>query len=183
MGPEAGVVHPDFDNPWCKSIFAEPDLERIQLNHNEKHDNEGRNSMFEYTLYSERGIRAHVSFRRPCKEPDAVHPQEDCFLLSLGDGLDGVAGRAHGGLNALILDHLSGHAAHYGSSNPIPPATATMFTDYKAPVSTPCVVLARAWAVEVSGRKVWVKAVLEDSNKRVCAVAKCLFIAAKPQKL
>ena len=62
--------------------------------------------MFEHTLYSDRGIRAHLSFRRPCKEADAIRPLEECFLLSVGDGVDGKTGRAHGGFNSLMLDHM-----------------------------------------------------------------------------
>lgn len=139
--------------------------------------------MFEYTLYSDRGIRAHLSFRRPCKEPESVDGMEACFLLSIGDGLDGKAGRSHGGFNALILDHISGHVAHYSGPNPNSPATATMTIDYKAPINTPCVILARAWLIELSGRKVWVRAVLEDGDGKVLSTAKSLFISARTEKM
>lgn len=70
------------------------------------------NSMFESTLYGERRIRAHLVFQRPCREPDSINPMEQCFLISVGDELDGKTGRAHGGLNALLLDHVAGHSAY-----------------------------------------------------------------------
>ena len=135
--------------------------------------------MFEQTLYTPRAIRVHLSFRRPSKEPNSVSQFEDCFLVSLGDGLDGQAGRAHGGFNSLLLDHISGHAAYHADPDPLSPATATMTTDYKAPIKTPCVVLARAWVVEHIGRKCWVSAVMEDGEGKAYAASKALFIAAR----
>ena len=187
MGQSDMVNHPDFaDKPWCKRVFKDPDLEFI------RHPNEttwknkngkATNTMFEYTLYSERGIRAHLSFRRRCKEADSILPWEECFLLSIGDGVDGAPGRAHGGFDSLILDHICGHCAHHASPSDLNPATATLTTDYKAPVSTPCVILARGWVIELSGRKIWVRAVLEDGDGKVLAAGKALFIAARPQKM
>ncbi len=62
------------------------------------------------------------------------------------------------------------------------PATATMTVDYKAPIDTPGVVLCRGWAEEVSGRKIWVKAVVEDGEGRVLVTGKALFIASRDSK-
>lgn len=141
------------------------------------------NTMFEYTLYSDRGIRAHITFQRPCKEPDSILPMEQCFLISVGDGVDGATGRAHGGFNSLILDHISGHSAHFANPADFSPATATLTTDYKAPISTPCIILARGWIIEVNGRKIWVRSVIEDGDGKVLAAGKALFIAARTPKL
>ncbi len=178
--------HPDFNHQWCRELLSNPDIKWSTTTDEKNASKPERvsNSMFEYTLYSDRGIRAHLSFRRPTKEPEAVDGWEACFLLSIGDGVDGMSGRAHGGFNGVILDHICGHVAHHASSfNPVSPATATMTIDYKAPVSTPCVVLARGWLVEKSGRKVWVKAVLQDGEGRPLATAKCLFILARTEKM
>ena len=57
-----------------------------------------------------------------------------------------------------------------------------MTVDYKAPIDTPGVVLCRGWAVEVSGRKVWAKAVIEDGAGKVLAAGKALFISARESK-
>ena len=141
------------------------------------------NTMFQYTLNTDRGVRAHVSFQRKCKEPDAIFDWECCFLLSIGDGVDGAEGRAHGGFNSLVLDHICGHCASHALDDDPNPATATLTTDYKAPVPTPSVLLVRGWVIELSGRKVWVRAAMEDGNGKVLAAGKALFIATKKTKL
>ncbi|KAK5165718.1 uncharacterized protein LTR77_008641 [Saxophila tyrrhenica] len=185
LGHSHIAAHPDFTHDWCKQLLANPDIRwnTVTDEKNASKPDKVSNTMFEYTLYSDRGIRSHLSFRRPSKEPEAVDGWEACFLLSIGDGVDGKTGRAHGGFNGVILDHISGHIAHNASPNPISPATATMTIDYKAPVSTPCVVLARAWLIEMSGRKVWVKAILQDGEGKAYATSKCLFILAREPKM
>ncbi|KAF1808039.1 hypothetical protein P152DRAFT_376510, partial [Eremomyces bilateralis CBS 781.70] len=132
------------------------------------------NSMFARTLYTNYGIRAQINFKRPAREADSILPYEHCFLLSIGDGLDGKKGRAHGGFSALLMDQMTGSVA-FQLFGGLPPATATMTVDYKQPIDTPGVVLCRGWAVEKSGRKVWVRACLE-SDGRILASGKALFI-------
>ncbi|KIW06784.1 uncharacterized protein PV09_02468 [Verruconis gallopava] len=173
--------HPDFQTPWCQKILSDPEIQWIKEVPKHYQNKTVTNSMFEYTLYTERGIKAHLSFYRPCKEPDAFLGVENCFLLSIGDGLDGKAGRCHGGFNSLVLDQVCGSCAHHSKPDPLPPATATMTVDFKAPINTPCVILARAWMTEITGRKMWVKGVIEDQNGTICATAKTLFVAAKNQ--
>jgi acyl-coenzyme A thioesterase PaaI-like protein len=177
--------HPDFQAEWCQKIISDPEIKWIAEVPRTYQNNTVSNSMFQHTLYTERGIKAHLSFYRPCKEPDAFLGVENCFLLSLGDGLDGKAGRCHGGFNSLVLDQVTGSCAHHSKPDMIPPATATMTVDFKFPISTPCVVIARAWMIEITGRKMWVKGVIEDKDGNVCATAKSLFVRAKelPTKL
>ena len=93
-----------------------------------------------------------------------------------------MTGRAHGGLNALILDHMTGSMSSQAMGS-FAPATATMTIDYKAPIDTPGVVLCRGWVVEMSGRKTWARAVLEDGTGKVLASAKALFISPRTQKV
>lgn len=183
MGHETIAAHPDFDRPWCKKTLADPHIQWRTVHAEGTSKENVSNSMFEWTLYGERGIRAHLSFRRPCSEPGAINAFEECFLLSIGDALDGVTGRAHGGLSSTILDHISGHAAHYADARPISPATATLTINYHRPVSTPCIVLARGWLTKYTGRKVFGKAVIEDEGGNALASATSLFILAKAEKL
>lgn len=143
------------------------------------HENpEVSNSMFLHTLYTPSAIRAQINFKRPTREPDAIISYEYCYLLSLGSGIDGKSGRAHGGFNALILDQMTGSVAAQVSGSTAP-ATATMTVDYKAPIDTPGVVLCRGWAVEREGRKTWVKASIEDGSGRVLAAGKALFVSPR----
>ncbi|KAK0342850.1 hypothetical protein LTR91_010353 [Friedmanniomyces endolithicus] len=174
--------HPDFQAlPWTQRLLASPNLTIIPENNTEDMT---PTAMFNTTLYRPGAITAHLSFSRPATAPDALHSgggsvNEQCMLLSLGHALDGKPGRAHGGFNSLVLDQLCGKAAHYSAPNTIPPATATLTVDYRAPVGTPCVVLGRAWVVEVTGRKIWVRGVIEDGEGVVLASGRALFIAGR----
>ena len=184
--PRTMRYHSDFDRPWCQMILSDPNVEWQKQTHELQAKEDGRpttNTMFQRTLYTDSGIIGHLSFRRACSEPEAIFPWEECFLISVGDGIDGAQGRAHGGFNSLLLDHICGHCAAHTLDNDNAPATATLTTDYKAPVSTPCVILCRGWVIEHSGRKVWVKAVIEDESGKVLAAGKALFIASKKPKL
>jgi acyl-coenzyme A thioesterase PaaI-like protein len=121
-------IHPDFETEWAQDVISNPDnrwaKETVQIS--SPQDTAVSNSMFQHTLYTPRGIKAHLSFYRPCKEPDAFLGMESCLLLSIGDGLDGKAGRCHGGFIGLVLDQVCGACAHNSMAEPLPPATATM---------------------------------------------------------
>lgn len=176
MGGNNARDHSDFQAPWTQKLLSNSDIrwtEQVPRRDNIT------NSMFEKTLAAPDCIKAHLSFNRPTEEKDAIQPHEECFLMSIGNGVDGKAGRAHGGFDGLILDQISGSCAHHARPDVIPPATATMTVDYKLPVNTPCVVLARAWLIETSGRKLWIRAVMEDAEGRILAAAKTLFIRAR----
>lgn len=177
---------PDFDIPWCRAIL-DSDSTIIDIPTDRQVDNGPRDksfyvSMFDQTLYTPYAIRAQILFSRPCTESDCITPVEFCYLLSIGSGVDGKPGRAHGGFNALMLDQITGATAGL-VSGATAPATATMTVDYKAPIDTPGVVLCRSWPVERQGRKTWLKGTIEDGQGKVLASAKALFIDPKPSKI
>ncbi|EMC92907.1 hypothetical protein BAUCODRAFT_266306 [Baudoinia panamericana UAMH 10762] len=176
-------LHHDLDLPWCRELLSQPGLVDVEETAKTFPDGSVSNSMFHKTLYRNDAIKAHLMFRRPCTEPDSVRSTEECLLMAVGRDVDGMSGRAHGGFNSLILDQMLGACAHNSMPNKIPPATATMTVDYKAPISTPCVVLARAWVTEVTGRKVWLRGILQDGDGKVMASGKALFITARPASL
>jgi len=177
-------IHPDFDLPWCKALLHAPDTTITETPTHPAaatpaRDGRVSNSMFVETLYTPTAIRAQLNFTRPAAEPDALPAHtESCYLLSVGAGLDGLTGRAHGGFSALVLDQITGTLASRVSASEAP-ATATMTVDYRAPVDTPGVLLCRAWAVERSGRKTWVRGRLQDGRGRVLAEARALFVSPR----
>ncbi|KXL50483.1 hypothetical protein M433DRAFT_159618 [Acidomyces richmondensis BFW] len=175
--------HPDFNAPWITALLSDPNIQYIKPVSNFYKSTPVSNSMFEVTLHNPRAIKSHISFRRPSKEPDAIARIEDCLLMSLGDGIDGKSGRAHGGFNSLILDQMGGTCAHHTVPQQTPPATATLTVDYKAPINTPGVVLARAWVTEISGRKIWVRGVIENGDGTPLSTARALFISNKSAML
>ena len=179
------ATHPDFQAlPWARTLLSDPQTELLSGTHQGRYkDSPAPNPMFRKLLNQPGAVNAQVSFRRPAREPDACHPKEHGMLLSLGHDVDGMHGRAHGGFNGMVLDQICGSVAESALPMASPPATATLTIDYKAPVGTPCVVLARAWITEVAGRKIRCRTVLEDSKGKVLATATALFIAPRPAAL
>lgn len=184
-----GGDHPDFKaSSWVQHVLGRPGTE-IQDKRTESFNDTVENWLFNHTLSSENAIRARVIFRAPTKEAEAVRKYETCFFMSVSWGIDGRAGLGHGGFYSLIFDHLTGSVAktENPSADGEPPATVTMTVDYKAPMITPCILLCRAWPIEISGRKCWSKGVIEDAEGKPLATAKALFInlkaPAQPTKL
>ena len=183
----------DFDSQqWSKDLLAS-DIELIESPDRRPVGPMRKitsNSLVSSSLHTDRTIRAWRYFKRPHRRtptesvrPEAQSDYEYCLLLSLGDGLDGMIGRAHGGFNALVIDHITGSCAERAVATEIPPATASLKADYKAPIKTPGLVLARAWLDRVEGRKVWVQARIEDGRGGVFATGEVLYIIARPGKL
>ena len=182
-GPEEVSSHPDFQLPWCQKLIADPQKEWTVQVPRPYLGGTVTNNMFEKTLGTPEAIRAHLSFNRPCREPDAVKGVEECWLLSCGPDVDGKAGRTHGGFNALVLDQISGSVSHHSRPTPEPPATAYLNIDYKLPVATPGAILLRAWITQISGRKVYVSGVIQDGEGQALCTSRALFVFPKPQKL
>ncbi len=182
----ANEVHHDFRLPWCTELLSSPGI-RVDSEVGYKYKYRGQsvsNAMFERTLFTPSNIHARIGFQRPSREPDAVLGSEVGLLMSIGSGIDGAEGRAHGGFNSVVLDQLSGSAAQLSRpADPVPPATATLNVEFKAPVLMPCVALCRGWVTKVEGRKVWTKAVLEDGKGKVYASGTALFITTRTSAL
>jgi thioesterase superfamily protein 4 len=70
--------------------------------------------------------------------------------------------------------------SEYAVSTDIPPATAKLTVNYRAPIKTPGIVLARATINKVDGRKVWIRATIEDGEGGVFADGEALYIIARP---
>lgn len=170
--------HPDFNLPWIQTILNDPKTEfpaefpSLMANTS--------NSIFNITLEHPNRIKARLLFLRPSTESEAIFKSEDCLLASLGEGLDGATGRAHGGISSLLLDHILGTCAQRQITTLLPAATATLTVDYKNPIGTPGVILVRAWVIKIDGRKVWSKGVIEDGKGKIFATAKGLFIIPRP---
>lgn len=95
-------------------------------------------------------------------------------LYSLGSGLDGHAGHAHGGFVAVLLDEAMGLPAYIQMRNGC--VTAYMRTDFKRGVPTPGVVMCSALVEKVEGRKMLVRASLGDGKGTTFATGEALYI-------
>ena len=131
------------------------------------------------TLATDETIRIWQAFYRPASHLDPGDNDYGEFrvLIALGSGLDGHLHTAHGGVAATLLDEAMGTVAgnHKTPSKSI--FTAFMHVDYKKPLPTPSVVMSKAKLdPRSSGRKLYVRATLEDGNGTVFMAAEALFL-------
>lgn len=95
--------------------------------------------------------------------------------VTLGIAYQGPPGCVHGGISAMILDHLFGNANHWVGRTGM---TAHYEIDYRRPTPLLQPLDMKAWVDEVDGRKTWLRATIEH-NGQLCVEAKALFITAK----
>lgn len=94
--------------------------------------------------------------------------------VTLGPVYQGPPGCVHGGISALIIDHLMGFANHWGGRMGM---TAHYEIDYRSPTPLLQPLTFRAWVAEVDGRKTWTHATIHAGD-RLCVQARGLFLAA-----
>lgn len=114
------------------------------------------------------------------------------MLLSLGRGVEGISGTAHGGIIALMLDEVMAHLASemFGRDNIM---TANLNVEFKRRLDTPRVVLARAYMEEggeevkrgdfrgEDRRKVKIRGRIEDGEGGVFAEGTSVFVKLRPK--
>lgn len=92
--------------------------------------------------------------------------------VTLGSQYEGPPGCVHGGVSALLLDHLFGAANHWaGASGP----TAQLTLRYRRPTPLFTPLTLRARQESADGRKLRTRGVIEAGGK-VCVEAEGLFI-------
>lgn len=97
--------------------------------------------------------------------------------LVLGAAYEGPPGQVHGGMCALVLDHLLGATAHRPGQ---PAFTGTLTLRYVAP--TPLGKLrAESWVEREDSRKTFTEGHLVDPQGRVTVHAAGIFIRPKPK--
>ena len=117
--------------------------------------------------------------RNPLAPPlDVQHdsPTKAHFDTHLGAAYEGPPGHLHGGYCALVLDHLLGHVASYGSVDTAV-ATGTISFRYLRPTRLGPM-RAEAEIQDTDGRKVFVTGHLAD-DEGVTVTAEGVFIALK----
>ncbi|MEV5708871.1 PaaI family thioesterase [Actinoallomurus sp. NPDC052274] len=93
--------------------------------------------------------------------------------FTLGVLYEGPPGFVHGGVSAMVLDHLSGVAA---SANGTPGMTAGLDLRYRRPTPLGVPLSAEAKAVRVEGRKTFVESRILGPDGRVTVGAAAVFI-------
>ena len=181
----------EFSPPWAQALINNPAWKPVPTNGREVFAPPStENAFMTSTLDRPDGVRAVLSFNRyppalsssPPSSPPSVRFKglETRMLFSLGTGVNGHSGFSHGGFIGTLIDEACGQCIFPIFGNDI--ATVEMIVQYKKMLPTPSVVLCRAWVEkEPEGRKVWVRASVEDGQGGVYATGRTLFIKIKPK--
>ena len=93
--------------------------------------------------------------------------------FELGSAYEGPPDLVHGGVCALILDHVLGNAGWAGGR---PGMTANLQLRYRRPTPLHRPLVARAWIDHADGRKTTIRGEITRADGRVCVEATGLFI-------
>ena len=92
----------------------------------------------------------------------------------LGPAYQGPPGCVHGGISALMIDHMMGLANHWGGRFGM---TAHYELDYRSPTPLLQPLTLKCWVQEFDGRKTWTHATIHAGD-RLCVEARGLFLEA-----
>ena len=179
--------------PWCQAIISDPDFTRITMRPVLAERPLSR-SLFAKTLWTPDTIRSCLCFYTKSIIHQANSPNfsqnltptsfgETRMLLSLGTGINGIAGILHGGLIGFLLDEVTGVPVCVQAKGYF--VTAEMRISYLKPVETPRVILCRSWVEQEGnekfheGRKIRVMGTVEDGMGGVLARGESLFVRLK----
>mgnify|MGYP006266103433 CR=1 FL=1 len=102
--------------------------------------------------------------RNPIAPPMVIHHESDgcCWSeFTLGAPYEGPPGMAHGGIAALVLDHLLGEAASSGLVKPRFTGTITLKYLRGTPLGQ---LRAEAWIDRIEGHKTYARGVITDAD-------------------
>ncbi|KAH6616581.1 HotDog domain-containing protein [Boeremia exigua] len=149
----------------------------------------GEDSFFAETLDTGRTIRTMLTLRPTEDQEGEWMYKELLVILDLGDGLNGYAQILHGGFATTLLDETCGgliqlnvfeKVRRFGSQHAMNYLTAYLNTVYKKPIPVPGPLLCTAKIERQDGRKLYVRATIEDGEGTIYATGDCMFIKAKP---
>ncbi|KAJ4994150.1 thioesterase superfamily protein [Stagonosporopsis vannaccii] len=156
----------------------------------------GEDSFFAETLDTGRTIRTMLTLRPTEKQDGDMVYKELLVILDLGDGLNGYPHVLHGGFAATLLDEGCGgliqlnvfeKVKRLGSQHAMNYLTACrryatdLNTVYKKPIPVPGPVLCTVTIERQDGRKLYVRATIEDGEGTVYTTADCMFVEIRPK--
>lgn len=174
------VVSQLRQTPWCASILDDPTFLSFQpLSRKPPPYLVGQYSFMNRTLATTETVPIWEVFYRPSSNPDPDDNDygETRVLIVLGSGMNGHLHTAHGGVAATLLDEAMGIVAVIHKTPGRLVFTAFMHVDYKKPLPTPSVAMIKAKLDPRScGRKLYIRATLEDGNGTIFTAAEALFL-------
>jgi len=191
---------------WCRDLLLDPNLQTfVPSSRTIKADTE--DSLFARTLNSGSSTISHCLAFHPRPHPHTETIPYLSLLLALGEDMNGFAGILHGGIVAALLDEAMGvlltrnddlsHVRAVGQgkrdgefAETLGQYTVQLNVKYKGPIKTPGFVLARAEFVRKEGRKVWIKAIIQQKEHKggegelvTCAEGEGVFVEPRAGKL
>lgn len=167
--------------PWCADLIADPTFQPFDAPSRQLKPSLEDNFTAK-TLATDDTIPGWQAFYRN-PERGGAHGAENlslgevCVLLAIRSGTDGHPHIAHGGLVATVMDEVMTLVARFHKTPGTSGYTAFLRVDYKSPVATPCIVLARGVLENrSSGKKMWLRGSLEDGRGRILATAETLVL-------
>ena len=193
--------------PWCATLLSSPSIQyKPVLSRIPKPDSR-EDSLFAETLKTEKTVKAALCVYQSPDPPKTksegnevldldwvpARIKEVCLLLSLGDGLNGQPGLAHGGMIATLLDEAMailiavnqdpersrlaadiGLDGGPGTKGKV--VTAGLNVRFLKPLDTPITVLVRTRLNGVEGRKLKIGGSVEGEGGAVFATAESVWV-------
>ncbi|KAF1921136.1 HotDog domain-containing protein [Ampelomyces quisqualis] len=179
--------------PWAARLLNDPKW-TVTRTGSRLPKSSGEDSFFAETLATNRTIRTCLTLRTVEEADDEQPYKEIVTIVEIGDGLNGFPQVIHGGMAATLLDEVCGvlivsntervleRAKASGSTDQLLNAdymTAYLNMTYRRPVPTPGPLLCTAKVDRQDGRKLYVRATIEDGRGTVYTIGEALFIKMK----
>ncbi|TVY31878.1 Verlamelin biosynthesis protein B [Lachnellula subtilissima] len=178
--------------PWCASLISGPNIV-ILPTESRAPKTSTEDALFAQTLKTPDTISGCLTFyEQPgssSASTSAVAPiNKISTLVSLGSGVNGYPHVAHGGLVATLVDEIMGLLLSVNKHPKVVfpdigrTVTAYLNITYLKPVATPSTILVSAQIKEITGRKIFVRASVEDRWGVALARAEALWIRVDKEK-
>lgn len=165
--------------PQCAALLNEPGV-RIRG----RKPRSKLNPLMDVTLRHNEGLIKKMYFDQRDHFPNGEIRPRGCEFLQLGPGVVGQPGIAHGGFQSTLMDHLTGTLIGLsGLDEGRGMFTLNLNVSYHKPLFVPAVVIAKAWLDRVEGRKMYIRASIEDLQGDICTTADALFIKKRVEKV
>ncbi|KAI0470717.1 HotDog domain-containing protein [Xylariaceae sp. FL0804] len=163
--------------PWCAELLNTPGLTLWSPPRDA--------TLWTRTLNVPDAVAAFLLFYRAPATPRTALVEEVSALVSLGPGINGFPGVAHGGIIAVTFDEvlgrhvwLNGSDREGGLPNPVH-MTKYLTSTFARPVPVPGTYRVVSRIARHEGRRVYVTGEMRDGEGTVLATADALWVAVK----
>lgn len=186
MDPDEASIR---STPWCAALLFQPNTTIIPtISRTTKPSTE--DYFFGTTLKTPSTISSCLTFHtQPPSSTTLISPVHT--LVRLEAGVNGYPHVAHGGIVTFLCDEIMGHMmlVNQAQRKDVLPVeaggdivTASLEVKFLRPVMTPQVVLVTASVGRVEGRKIFLEALITDSDGVALARSNAMWIAMRSPK-